>query len=285
MFRALAIFGVFICAINAAADDACARIISLAPSITETLFALDLGTSIVGRTRYCKYPPEAKNIPEVGGFLDTNLELIAATKPTIAMLLKEQSDLAGKLSALSIPTVVVDQRSVSGIFESISAIGSACKIETKAANLKEKLESEVTEIKHRFGALPIRKALVSVGRVAENGRLASVFVAGSDGFYTDLLRLAGGINANQGTTVSLPTVSPEGILALKPDVIFEIETEPGSKGLSDDDLIKLWHTIPGLSGVRVFVFRDDYAGIPGPRFTKLLLEFAKRLHPEIAELK
>jgi len=265
-------------------DQRCSRIVSLAPSITETLFELDLGSSIVGRTRYCLYPPLARKIPEIGGFLDTNLESIAATRPSIAILLKEQGELAVKLEALHIPTVIVDQRSVKGILDSISTIGRECHQEARATALRRKLEGSITTIQNQVAGITPKRAFVSVGRVAENGKLTSIFVAGSDGFYSDILKLAGGENANKGTTVTLPTVSPEGIIALNPDVIFEIVTEPGAESLSDSYLEALWHAIPGISNVPVFILRADYVGIPGPRFPLLLADIAARLHPEVKKI-
>src|SRR5690606_17941429 len=88
----------------------CARIVSLAPSITETIYDLSLGSNLVGVTRFCKYPKEATLLPQIGGLLDPNIEAIVSLRPTLVVVLTEQSDIANRLKQLGLKTISVEHR-------------------------------------------------------------------------------------------------------------------------------------------------------------------------------
>ncbi len=110
------------------------RIVSMAPSITETLFALGLADKVAGVTRYCDYPPEAKAKPQVGGLLDPNYEAIVALQPDLAILLTIHDEADARLKKLGINTLVVEHRTLDGILDSFRTIGEACGgIETAEA--------------------------------------------------------------------------------------------------------------------------------------------------------
>ena len=95
------------------------RIISLAPNITETLFALGQGNKVVGVTRFCKYPPEALEKENVGGFFDTNYEAIAALRPDLVILLPEHEKIQKYINKLGLQTLVVHNRCINEILETI----------------------------------------------------------------------------------------------------------------------------------------------------------------------
>ncbi len=102
----------------------CDRVVSLAPSITETLFALGLGDNIVGVTKYCEYPEAARHKPKVGGYLDPSVEAIVSLRPTLVMLLEEHAAVKPKLVDLGISTLALENHSLSEIDESIDRIAN-----------------------------------------------------------------------------------------------------------------------------------------------------------------
>jgi iron complex transport system substrate-binding protein len=260
------------------------RIVSLAPSVTETLFALGLGDRVVGVTRFCSYPPEARSRAKVGGYFDPSYEAMAALRPDLVIMLSEQEETIKFLDALGIPNMTVNHRNVAGIMNSITAIGAAAGAEARARELNAELRAKVERIKGQTAGRARPRVLVSVGRDLGTGGLKEVFISGGDGFYNDLIAMAGGVNVYAGKTISYPTVSAETILRLDPEVIIEIAPRLQETGLEPAAVIREWETVPQVAAVRdhrVYVFGQDYTGLPGPRFTRALEDFARVIHPEV----
>ena len=109
------------------------RIISLAPSITEVLFTLNLDDRVVGVTRYCDYPPEALAKDKVGGYFDVNYEAVLALEPDVVIHLTEHEDAQRRLQDLGIETLAVNHSRVKGILQSITTIGDRCGAKEKGA--------------------------------------------------------------------------------------------------------------------------------------------------------
>ncbi|MCB0339373.1 MAG: ABC transporter substrate-binding protein, partial [Bdellovibrionales bacterium] len=267
----------------AALNLSCSRIVSLAPSVTELVYLLNLQSHLMGVTRYCEYPPAASQKPRVGGFLDPNYEAIIALKPTLVVLLKEQEDIARQLNQYGFKTLLVEHRNISGILESISKLGSQCRQEKRAKAAARQIDGAVRAIADKLQhATPVR-TLISVGRSGDPNTIRQVYLSGNDGFYTELLKLAGGENVYTGETVSLPTVSTEGIISLKPDLIVEIVPHLDRQGWTKSQIKRSWESAfsaYGLELPKVLVVSEKVAAIPGPRFPEVLDLFAKALHPE-----
>ena len=113
------------------------RIISMSPSITETLYALDLGERVVGVTRFCTYPPETKEKMKVGGYIDLNYEAITVLQPDLVILLPEHEKVRNYLTELGIRFQVVHNRTVSEILATIITIGTICGAEKRAKETGE----------------------------------------------------------------------------------------------------------------------------------------------------
>lgn len=281
-FTALQIIALFIGGL-ASAD--CSRIVSLAPSATETLFAVGLGENVVGVTRFCSYPPEAKNRAVVGGLLDLSLEAVAAQQPSLVVYLREQEESAVKLRALGKRTLRFDHSHISGILDSITQLGSTCGQVSQANELRSSIEQSVEKLKRQLQGRPLARVLVTVGRGDEESPSSGVFASGNDGYLGDLVALAGGKNINDGTTVGFPLLSPEALVTADPEVIIEIVDPRVSARVSESAVRSAWAAYPTLSAVksgRIFVLADDFASIPGPRFIQLLERFVVLIHPEVA---
>ncbi len=263
----------------------CTRIVSMAPSITETLFALGLGDSVVGVTKYCTYPPEAQQRTVVGGFYDPNYEAIVGLSPSVVMALPEHAEHARRLGELGIAVHTVPQATVEQILASLEDVGRACSVESRGRELADGLRARLADVEKRTTGRPRPGVLVSVGREMGNGVLRDIFVAGRGTFYDELVSLAGGSNVYDGRTIQYPILSTEGLLRLNPQVVIEIVPELKGRGLTEETVIRDWESLPGLNAVkdrRIHVLTEDYAVIPGPRFVLLLDKLARVLHPEIA---
>jgi len=257
------------------------RIVSLSPSVTETLFALGLGQKIVGVTRFCTYPEEAKQIPDVGGYLDTNYERILELQPDCVITLEEHKGAIERLKAFDIQVVSVNNKDIEGILTSIVTIGELCDVQDASHNLLMDIQGRLDKIQdhltHRGHGRPWVSPLVliSIGRTRDSRGISRLNIAGKEGFLTAMLHLAGGKNAYIGS-VPFPLITREGLLDLNPDLIIELVPDLDRKKLTKDDLRNDWLRVPGLDAVKeknVFVFTDTYLVIPGPRFIDAVERF------------
>ncbi|MBW7997380.1 MAG: ABC transporter substrate-binding protein [Candidatus Glassbacteria bacterium] len=260
-----------------------ARIISMAPSITEVLFAVGAGDQVAGVTRYCDYPPEAATRPQVGGYLDPSYEAILSLQPDLVVILSEQETSSGKMfRELNLSVLVVEHRDISGILESVTTIGRAAGREQQAAGLLENLQARMDTIRGRVENRGRPKVLVVLGRNLSAGDLSNTYIAGSDGFYNDLVELAGGSNSYRGRTIAFPAVSAEGLHLLAPEVIIEVIPNLGRTGIDSERFEQAWSELPGLLAAdegNVHVFVTGYAVRPGPRFILLAEDMARAIHP------
>ncbi len=257
-----------------AAPSGAERIVSLAPSTTETLFALGLGDRLVGVTRFCRFPPEAQAKPSIGGYYDPSYEAILQARPDLVVTLPEHEEVRVELRKLKLNVLTVDHRTLRGILESVTTLGAICGVPERATKLRSELESRVERVRAR-AAGPRPRVLISVGRMAGEGTVTRVTACGRGGFYDELVVLAGGVNAYEGS-IPFPALSPEGVLALKPDVIIDLCPELDER--TDLETIRReWRTIPNLAA-RVRLVVGSHSVVPGPRVVDLLDDFVRAIH-------
>ena len=258
------------------------RIVSLAPSITEVLFKLGLGNRVAGVTRYCDYPPEATEKPVVGGYFDVNYEMLLSLEADLVILLTEHQDALDRLEELGIKTLTVDHSRVTGILESVTAIANRSGEKERGVELRLALENRISKIRKGISPSPPLspsppRVLVAVGRLMNKSSGGEIFISGRDGFYDDLIALAGGVNAYREETLKFPAISDEGLVRLDPDIILEMV--PDLAGEYDrESLMDLWRSKRGIRAVRegrVYILGEDYVVVPGPRFIDLLEDIAE----------
>ncbi|MEE9431263.1 MAG: helical backbone metal receptor [Melioribacteraceae bacterium] len=260
------------------------RIISLSPSTTETLFALGLGNKVVGRTRFCNYPPEAKRITEVGGYIDPNYEAMIALKPDLVILLPEQEKVKKYLNELKINHFTVDNKTVSDIKNTIKTIGDTCSAQLSSIKLLNNINTIIEKIKIKTKELKKPKVIISIGRTPGTNGVKDVYIAGRNTSYDELINIAGGRNAFEDSNILYPMLSAEGLIHLNPDIIFDFIPNFDKNNLTRELVLKDWQSIKSVNAVknnRVNILTADYISIPGPRFILLLKDLAKAIHPEI----
>jgi iron complex transport system substrate-binding protein len=261
----------------------CSRIIAMAPSITETLFALGLGDQVVGVTRYVEFPPEATKRPSVGGFFDPNYEQMLALNPTLVVALGGQEEQLQRLRELGFELLEARQANVTEILASIHLIGGACGLAQRGAELVDELSRLQERVENRTAHLPSPGVLIVVDREMGTGKIRDLYVAGKETFYDDLLTLAGGTNVYDGKIIQYPTLSLEGLMRVNPQVIIEIVPKLAQRGFTADALRRDWDAVPTLNAVksnRIVILDDSFAAVPGPRYVQLLEAMARAIHPE-----
>jgi iron complex transport system substrate-binding protein len=261
------------------------RIVSLAPSITETLYALELDDRVVGVTSFCDYPPDATTKTSVGGIIDTNYEAIVHLEPDVVILLPVHHDAQIRLKELGINTLTVDCRTLDGILDSISSIGAACQVPDHSDAILADIHRRMHAIQASTEGLDRPTVLVSAGRSQGSGPLSEVYAAGKGQWYDDLIHMAGGANVFTDEGLPFPSVTGEGLVRLNPDVIVEMAPASSTPGVSPQHIIAQWDALPSIAAVRddrVYVLDGSYTTIPGPRFVNIIEDLARVLHPDVA---
>jgi len=254
------------------------RIVSLSPSITETLFALGAGNRVVGVTGFCDYPPEAKKKPKVGGIINPSLEAIVARRPDLVVAQKSQG-LGTRLRELGIATLEIENADIRQLIDSYHHIGAAIGAADQAQKLVRELENKLRLIQRSTAKVKSVKVLMVVGG-------QPLYVAGGGTFINELLTLAGGKNIFSDSLAPYPQVSLEEIIVRRPDVIIETTTM-GRDKKQEKPSRKLewerWPVLPAVASGRVYRVEEDSFLRPGPRLPEALVKLACLLHPELTE--
>ncbi len=252
------------------------RIVSLAPSITETLFALGLGDRVVGVTEYCTYPPEATKIERVGGFSTPNLEKLLALSPTLVIGNEgAPANVVGlvKQSGAS----VLELRKVGSfedIFDGFMKIGRAAGAEEQARKVVAAMRQELDAAAAPYKDLPAEKR----PRVFVEIWHDPITTAGAGSFVDELITRAGGVNVAHELTQAHPNVSPEKVIEWDPDVIIVayMAKQGGARAMAGRIG---WGGISAVKAGRVIDdISTDYLLRPGPRLVEGVKILAQRLH-------
>ena len=265
------------CASTAAADarGVPRRIVSLSPSVTEVLFEAGLGPRVVGVTSYCRFPREVLALPKVGGYLTPSYEALVGLQPDLVVTLPEQADIEPRLTALGMPILRVDHRSLAGIVRSIEQVGQRCGGEADANRAADALRQALARAA-RVAAGPRPRVLICFGRTEDVRRLTA---AAPGTVHDDLIAQAGGVNVLASRAVAYPTLSAEGVMRLDPDVIIEFS----SSGTDPAALRRQWNRLDSVRAVksgRVYVFRGEFLSVPGPRFARFAETIARSIRGE-----
>ena len=260
------------------------RIVSMAPSITETLSALGLSDRLVGVTRYCTYPAEVQRLPKVGGFLDPNFEAIVALKPDLVILLEEHEQSLPGFQKLGLRTSVVCHKYIDGIIQSLRTVAKVCGVEDRGRRAADDIQSRLDRIRDKTAVHRRPRVMISIDRIQGSGGLVDVYIAGNDGYFDKMIELAGGENVCHQSLARFPVVSIEGIMRMNPDVIVDLVSGVDTEDFLPQQNLADWQGLGGVEAVkrhRVYAFNRDYSTVPGPRFIRFVEDLARLLHPEI----
>jgi iron complex transport system substrate-binding protein len=249
------------------------RVISLAPNLTEIVFAVGGGDRLVGRTSYCDYPPEARTVAEIGDTLHPSLERIIALKPQV-VLISTSSQLevfTQQLQNQNIAVFVTDPHDLEGVFRSIQQVG-------EMLGQKEQSDLLVKKLRERTGAVEQAVKGKQPVRVFYQVSGEPLYTAGHDAFVTDLMRRARAISVTADVPGAWPKYSNESALAAKPDAI--ILPTGGSMGSANSNVTEALRQSPAVLQGRVYKINDDYLTRPGPRAIDGLEAMARALHPD-----
>lgn len=249
------------------------RVITLAPNLTEIIYAIGADDLLVGNTTYCDYPEQAKSVQKVGDTLQPNIERILALRPNL-IFISTSSQLeafARQLGEHGIPVYVSDPHDLEGVISSIENIAKLLKREKQAEELVSKLHGRITAVE---AAVKTRKPV----RVFYQLSAEPLYTAGRDAFVTDLITRAGGLSVTAGVPEAWPRYSQESAVAAQPDAI--VLPTGGSMGAANADVAAGLKRAPAVLNGRVFKIDGDLLVRPGPRAIDGLEQLARALHPQ-----
>ena len=251
------------------------RVISLAPSLTESVYALGLQDRLVADTDFCDYPPDAQKKPKVGGAINPSLEEIVALRPDLVLVTKSLNRLetVRALDSLGIPSYATDPHTVEEIVSSTERLAGVLGVPDAGAALGADLERHLADLRQRLSGLPPRHVLF----VVWSDPLIS---AGKNTFIADALRLAGA-SSIVDSSQDWPQMSLEEVVRLQPDFLVFAESHSES-GQSQFDLLAERPGWRGLEAVRNrrFAVISDAVNRPAPRIVSAIEDLARQLHPE-----
>jgi iron complex transport system substrate-binding protein len=258
---------------GAARAAASMRIVSLAPSVTETLFAIGAGAEVVGVSDYCDYPPQVRELPRVGSFLTPNLEAIIALRPTLVVGLELSSDVRQirALNAMGYPVLLVSDDSLQEIEASIEKVGERINRGSEARSVVVKIETQIAAVRERLAKVKTLRALMLVGH-------QPMVAVGSGTYLDELMSVARADNIAAAVGQQWPHLSMEFVIAMRPAVI--LDGSMGSDPASATDFWEKYPTIPAVRDHRVLGYAEDPMLHSGPRVGQSLEIIARKIHPE-----
>lgn len=261
LFLLLAIFAAYMATgrRSSALPGGCQRIVSLAPAITDTLYALGTGDRIAAVTRFCKTPPEVAAKPALGGFREVNLEAIARLETDLVILPADMAHYSEDIEALGIPVLLFDYSSLPAFLSSVENLGEECQSDARARRLVEEFTAAV---KPENTAHPPTALIVLLNPGEYDSPPSEMTIVGSDEFYNGLIAAAGGRNAYSGA-VPFPSISLEALIAMRPDLLVL-----AAPGIGDPaKLESAWRENGNLQGAlpaRLLVLTHPSDTVPGP---------------------
>jgi len=260
------------------------RIVSTAPSFTETVYAIGAGDRVVGVSVHCHFPKEVESVAKVGTYIRPNVEAIVRLKPDLVLVHKEQPEVAAQLKRLGIRTLALTNTSLDDTFTSIREVGAALGMTTQAAKLEQSIRGRLESLRRTTSGQPRKNLLFVVGRTP--GRLEGLVAVGKGSFLNELIAFAGGRNALADSLVTYPRIAVEAVLRIDPDVIVDMGDMADTVGVTEahkQDVVKLWQRQGDLKAVqsgRVYAVAADIFVVPGPRIAEAAEAFAKMMHSE-----
>jgi iron complex transport system substrate-binding protein len=235
------------------------RIISLAPSITETLFALDKGKTLIAVTDYCDYPSNARLKTSIGGMVTPSFEKIADLKPDLILITVEGNNREdfNKLQNLGYKIFVTKPKDIEGIYKSINDVGKIIGAESSAYALIRSMRGRQLTVTSQAAKSPKMKILTIIS-------LQPLISAGNGTFINELIKMAGGENIVSGTVLPYPILNREEVLKQNPDIIVVMDDVVKNQ----EEVLRFfpeWKNINAFRSRKVFLVDGDILSRPGPR--------------------
>ncbi len=254
------------------------RVVSLAPNITEIVYALGQSHRLVGATTYSDYPTEADMLPKVGSYVHLDLERIVSLAPDLCIAIKDGNPIASvsRLESLGIPVYAVDPRDLGSVMDSMSRIGGLLQAEEQAETLVRDMQRRIRVVESLVAKTGHRPGLFfQIG-------VSPIVSVGTNTFIHELIVRAGARNLSAGN-ISYPRFSKEQVLGMSPDII--IVTSMARAAVTErlkQDWYQ-WTNLPAVKNDRIYFKDSNLFDRPSPRLVDALEILVRLIHPEMFE--
>lgn len=259
-------------------DPAPQRIISLAPGITETLYALGLDDKISGVTTYCDWPAAARRKARVGGFTNPSVEKIVSLRPDLILATADgnRKETIEQLERLGLPVYVTDPVNTQGVLKSILHIGEITGRRRRARELAENLQKRLNQITRQVRDQKKPRVFFQLG-------LSPMVTAGRGTLINEVIEQAGGINVAGRDLAKYPRYSAEGIIGASPDIII---FAPMVNDKTFAAVTRFWGKfgdVPAVKNKQIYPIDADLINRASPRIFDAVEIMARIFHSEIAK--
>jgi len=253
----------------------------MGPNSAEVVCALGVCDAIVGVSKFCVYPPELKNRPQIGGLYDPDLEKIIALRPDLLVTRGRNESIERACEQMKIPIYHDETDTLAGIETCMRDIG-------RLLDRPQAAEKLIVDFRGRLDAVRVRtrdkaklRVLLTVSRQPD--RLANLLTTGRGTFLDEMIEIAGGVNVFGDIDMLYPEVSTEAIVARQPQVIIELMPEVKLTAELESQMREQWRRLgstPAVLDNRVYFLTDDNGLIPSPRYAEFVEKISRLLHPE-----
>jgi iron complex transport system substrate-binding protein len=253
------------------------RIISMAPNLTEILFALGLREEIIAVTDFCDYPEAAKTKQRIGGFINPSIEKIVSLKPDLILGIRDgnRMDTVHRLNDLGFPVYVVDPMGFDGVVRTIVNIGEIVRKREQSTDMIRRIAKRKETVVRLTQSLPKPRVFFQLG-------FSPIVTVGKGSLGDDLIRLAGGKSISENESGSYPGYGVETILSKAPEVIILSSMDSKRDYLNLMKMWQSWREIPAVKKNAIYVIDSNLVDRPTPRVVEGLETMARMIHPEIS---
>ncbi len=256
--------------------DAVERVVALAPSIAEMVFALGQEHCLVGVTRFSDHPPAVREFPQVGSYIHLDLERIVALRPDLCIAIKDGNPKAviDRLESLGISVYAVNPRGLSSVMDTISRLGRLLDAAPRAASIVADMSARIQRVDQMVASVSDRPTVFfQIG-------ITPIVSIGSETFIHELIVRAGGTNLTAGAA-GYPRFSEEQVLAMAPEVIIVTTMSRDAGSREAVERWTRWPNLPAVKKGRVYLVDSNLFDRPSPRLVDALELLVGWIHPEL----
>ncbi len=234
------------------------RIISLAPSLTEDLFAIGVGPNIVGVDTYSDRPAQVRRLPRVGALVGVSAEQVVALHPTLVLGISYQAPVLRQLRRYGVATYAIDDTTMADVYHTFRQLGALTAHQSQAASVIGAMQHEIAQLTRRAALLPARSTFVVIGSLP-------IFTAGRTTYLTTLVRAAHLDPIIPAQTIPWPTFSAEMLALAAPQTLVLPDGDKLPSGAP-------WSELPAVRHQCILRLDSDALLRPGPRVVEVLRE-------------
>ena len=251
------------------------RVVSLSPSITEIIYALDAGESLVATSSYSLYPQEATKLPIVGSYTNPHLEKILAYRPTLVVGQNFNRQTLQKLQHFHIKTEKLKLQTITSIQDSILLLGHALNKEAQAKELLLEINRAIKKIHQST----VPHSVMIVYGLKEDLR-SGIYVAGKDIFFDDIIKLCGNTNVMSRDIAKQPVLNYENIIALNPEQIIILHSHATEPNVDISRALQNWYKLPTQASRKgaISIVDEDYLHIPSQRVALTIERLSREMN-------